>query len=95
MSNIDPTTPQLKVVDRLFEAYRTFDTSNAAPFLSKNFAYRSFPETTGLSEKTKEEHLELYQPIFARMSKLEVRIWHRGTIFGHPGCNLPLLAQVP
>lgn len=78
MSHIDTTTPQLKLIDKTFDAYDTRDISNAAPFLSKNFTYRSFPKIAELPDQTKDEHIELFGPMFARLDKLDVHIQHRG-----------------
>jgi hypothetical protein len=80
-NNLDATTPQLKVVDRFFEAYSTCDLKNAAPILSKNYRYRPFPKGPNLSDSTKEEHLASLGPALARLAKLEVLAQHRGTPF--------------
>lgn len=80
MNHIDTTTPQLKAVERIFEAYRTCDLNNAHSVLSKNFTYRSFPKIAELPDQTKEEHIQLYGPMFARVAKIEVGIQHRGTM---------------
>jgi len=71
MDSLDATTPQLKVIDLLFTAYRTRDTNNVARFLSKNFTYRALPETADLPDQTKEQHVEFFGPIFPRLAKLE------------------------
>lgn len=78
-SRIDATTPQLEVVDKMFEAYTTCDINNAAPFLSKDFTYQTLPKVADLPDETKGEHFEHYGPKFASTTKLEVRIQHQGT----------------
>ena len=95
MTHFDTTTPQLKAVDRLLEAYRSCDTENLAPSLSKNFTYRAFPKSTDVPDQTKEEHIQLFRPVFARLAKIDVRIRHKGTFFEILGYTLPPLAQVP
>lgn len=77
-NSLNATTPQLKVVDRFFAAYRTQDLQNVAPILSKNYMYKPFPKVPGLGDMTKEEHLALFGPLFAKPIKHEVRIQHRG-----------------
>lgn len=81
MTFIDATTPQLKLVDQMFEAYTTRDMKNVAPFFSKDFAYRSLPKIADLPDQTKEGHVEAFQPLFAGLVKLDVRIHHRVTGF--------------
>ena len=76
MNNLDATTPQLKFVGRLYEAYATCDINKVAPLLSKNFMYSSFPKIPELPDQTKEEHITLYGPLFAKLVKLEVRTRH-------------------
>ena len=39
MNNLNATTPQLKCVDRFYEAYTTCDINKVAPLLSKNYMY--------------------------------------------------------
>ena len=72
--NIDATTPQLRVVEKMFEAGRTCDVNSAAPFLSKNYSYKTFPKTADLPDEAKNEHLENYGRKFASLLKVEVRV---------------------
>ena len=80
MNHIEGTTPQLKFVDRVFEAYRTRDHNNIGPLLSKNYTYRSFPKIADLPDQTKEKQLAVFGPKFARLEKLDVHFQHRETI---------------
>ena len=80
MNHIKGTTPQLKLADRLFEAYRTRDIHNVAPFLSKNFTYKSFPKIAEVPDQTKEDHIEQFGPNFAALEKIDVRVQHRGAL---------------
>ena len=94
MNHIEGTTPQLKLVDQMFEAARTLDMNNLALFLSKDFTYRSFPKTADLPDQTKEEHIEQFGPKFAALEKLDVRVQHRGAGSGlkfksTPSARLP------
>ena len=74
MNHIEGTTPQLKLADRLFEAYRTRDINNAVPFLSKNYTYRSFPKIADVPDQTKKDHIEQFGPKFAALEKFDVRV---------------------
>ena len=79
---MNATTPQLKTVDKLYEAYRTRDLNNVVPFFSKDYTYKSLPKNPALPDSmTKAEHIASTGPIFARATKVEVCIQHRGTAF--------------
>ena len=78
---MNATTPQLKVVDRFYEAYRTCDINNVGPFLSKDYTYKSLPKNSALPDMTKAEHFATYGQILASLTKFEVRIQHRGAGF--------------
>ena len=78
-SSINATTPQLKLLDRFYEIYRTCDLNDAAPLMSKNYVYKSFPKAPGVGDLTKEEHLALFGPMFAKLVKFEVRIKRNST----------------
>ena len=79
--SINATTPQLKAVDKFYEAYRTGDINNAGPLFSKNYTYKCFPENPAFPDMTKAEHIARIGPIFATLTKVEVRIQHRGAAF--------------
>ena len=73
MTNIDATTPQLKTVKRLFDAYCTLDMQNVLPLLAKDYTFQTFPKIPGLPDETKGAHLEKYGGILGMFTKLEVR----------------------
>ena len=77
----DGSTPQLRFMDRVFVAYTTCDMNNVAPFLSENFKFSSHPKMTELPEQTKQNHIDVYGPLFARLAKMDVRFKHRGYAF--------------
>lgn len=85
MANVNATTPQLKAVEQYFEAVRTLDMDNAAPFLSKDFIHRSFPKIAEMPDQTKEEHIEFFGLVFSKVAKLDVRSQRRRIAFEHPG----------
>ena len=79
---MNATTPQLKVVDKFYEAYRTRDINNVGPFFSKNLTYKSLPKNPAFPDSmTKAEHIAMIEPIFASSTKIEVRVQHRGAAF--------------
>ena len=88
MTHFDTTSPQLKVIDQVFEAYRS-DLNKAASIYSKNFTYKAFPRAAELPFHSREEHIEALGPLLASLAKVEVRVQYRGTAFEHPGSNLP------
>ena len=77
-STINGSTPQLKLVDKLFEAYRTCDLKNTQPLLSNFFTFKTFPKVSDLPDEAKEEHFENYTPRFEPLIKFEVRIRYQG-----------------
>ena len=77
MVNIDATTPQLKVVKDMAEAYTTRDLSNVAPCLSKDFTFETFPKIADLPEHGYGGHIETYGAMLASFSKLDVRDKHQ------------------
>ena len=73
MTNLDDTTPQLKLVKEWLDAYQTLDIKNIKPLTSKNYTYKTFPKTVHPPDETKEAHLERYEPIMASFAKMDVR----------------------
>ena len=71
------TTPQLKVVKGLIDAYLTFDMEKVRPFVTENYTYQMFPKIEGRPNEIKEEQLERYRALFSLVKKTEVRIQHR------------------
>ena len=76
ITNFDATTPQLKTVKNLMEAYFSLDIKNTEQFLFKDFKFQTFPKIPDLPEEVKGAHFERYGPLFALMSKVEVCIQH-------------------
>ena len=81
MSSFDATTPQLRVVKNLIDAYRV-DFKTIKPFLSKDFKFQTLPKDPELPDQTMEEHIEMYAPFFSSFTKLEVRAQHEGNTSG-------------
>ena len=71
------TTPQLKVVKGLLDAYLTLDMKNVHPFVTENYTFETFPKVEGLPDEIKGDHLERYGALFSLLKKIEVRIQHR------------------
>ena len=81
MVDLDASTPQLKAAKDWVDAYCTLDMKNVEPRISKNFQFHTFPETTDIPKEAKGRHIERYREMLSAVSKLEVRIPHRGTTF--------------
>lgn len=73
MVNINATTPQLKLVKSVVEAYRSRDLVSSGSIFSKNFKFQSFPKTPDHVEETKGQHLENYGGLLSSFTKMEVR----------------------
>ena len=73
MTNFDATTPQLKILKDVTEAYMARDLNRVAPYLSKDFTYQTFPEIVDLPSLEKGEHIEKYGAVLGSFSKLDVR----------------------
>ena len=73
-TNFDATTPQLKAVKNLFDAYLTRDLYNVKPFISKDYNFQTFPKIAGLPNEEIETHLMRYAPVFSLITKTEVCI---------------------
>ena len=81
MVELDTSTPQLKAIKKLADAYVSRDVNNAEPLLSKDFQYEGFPESTDLPKQTKESHLQTWKEVLITVNKCDVRIRHHRTAF--------------
>ena len=90
MANFDTSTPQLKFVKRLMDAYITCDISNVELLISKQFQHEPLPESTEFHKEAKEGHVQKWGRVLSLVKKLEVRIRHRGTAF-----KLRLTSKIP
>ena len=70
-------SPQLTLVKKLHDAYRTLDVKNVEPLISKNFQYYPLPESMGLPKEERREHIQRIGRTFQLFSKIEVCIHHR------------------
>jgi hypothetical protein len=78
MTNLDYSTPQLKVARNWLDAYSSLDASKLNPLLSKHYRHLSFPESIR-PEETKVAHTKRYGELASSLTKLEVRIQHQRT----------------
>ena len=74
MVNFD--TPQLKVVKRMVDAYRSLDLNNLKPVLSKDYRFEAIPEIPDVSIQTQEGYIQMRREVFSLLRKLDVRIRH-------------------
>ena len=74
MSNINATTPQLKLVKNWIDGYLSRDIRNLQPYLSKNYKFQTFPKIAELPDEVMGEYVERYAPIFSSFNNLEVRV---------------------
>lgn len=73
ITGINATTPQLKAVKNLFDAYLTLDVKNAEPFVSKDFTFQTFPKIADHPDEAKGAHFEKYGALLSLLTKAEVR----------------------
>ena len=78
MVDFNASTPQLKLVKKLADAYVSLETSNIEPLLSKNYQYEAPPD---FPKMMKESHLQMLEGVFSSLNKYEVRIRYRRTVF--------------
>ena len=81
MPSLEATTPQLTAVKNLIDAYRSLDMRNIEPYITKGYTYQTFPKVPGLTDETKEGHVERYKALFSLTTKIEVHIQHRVAVF--------------
>lgn len=81
MPNINATTPQLKLVKDLVDAYFTLDINNIVPFISKNYTYQTFPKVPDLPLAPKGDHLDKFGRLLSLMKAMDVRIQHNSNVF--------------
>ena len=72
MINLNATTPQLKAVKNLIEAY----VNNTESPASKDYKYQTFPKVAELHDEEKGGHFERYAVLFSLMTKVEVCTQH-------------------
>ena len=84
-NSINATTPQLKVVKNLAEAYLTLDLKNVEPLLSKDFQFQTFPKTAEHPDQAKGAHSEVQGQLSSLLTKIEVRLQRREIAFETSG----------
>jgi hypothetical protein len=92
MSNIDATTPQLKLVKDWLGAYSSRDLRGLQPYVSKNVRFQTFPlKMAKLPDESPRERMEKYMAALSLLTNLDVRIQRRGTAFKLLGSYPPPL----
>jgi len=71
MTGLDDTTPQLRVIKKMQEAFSSLDIKNVEAIISKNFTYQTFPKATSLADETREGFVQKYGAILALVTKVE------------------------
>ena len=81
MVNLDATTPQLKVIERMTNAISSRAPRNAESVISKDYVFGTFPKSDELPDLTKEGYLQMYGVALALFANVEVCIKYLGTVF--------------
>ena len=74
ISNLDASTPQLKVVKDFVDAYLIPDINKAVPLASKNFTYQTFPKISDHPDEARVGHFERWGSLLSLLEKAEVRM---------------------
>ena len=75
MSNIDASTPQLKLVKDWLGAYSSHGSGGLQSYLSTNLKFQTFPlKVAELHDEVTEKRMEAYRLAFSFFTSLEVRI---------------------
>ena len=79
MPTLEATTPQLKVVKELIDAFVSLDMNNIVPyFTTKPYTVQSFPKAAELSSKAENEGgAEKFAALLSLFKKVEVHTQHR------------------
>ena len=81
MSTFIASTPQLKAVKNVVDAWTSLNLGKANALISKNYQYEVFHVATDLAKLDNERHAEAIQRLFAGMNKLDVSTQQRRTVF--------------
>ena len=76
MTNLDATTPQLRAIKGIADAYTSRDLKGLEPILSRDFIFKTFPKSSEFPDLTKEEYIQRYGLVTALLAGVEVRIKH-------------------
>lgn len=79
MAILDTTSPLLRIVKGVADACISADVEKARQFLSKDYTFKTFPQTAELPDLSREEYIQKYGEIFRSFAKMEVRIKQRGS----------------
>lgn len=79
MPDINPTTPQLKIVKAAMDAIGSRDMKIIEQFLSKDFVFKTSPKTTDLPDLPRKDYLLKFEAAFSVFSDCEVRIQCQGS----------------
>jgi len=74
LTNFNATTPQLKAVKNILDAYLTLDIKNVESFTSKDFKFETYPKMAALSDAAKEQFFQRYGTIFSMLTKVDVNV---------------------
>ena len=81
MSTLDASTPQLKVVKNMLDAFASFNFGEFATLVSRNFQYEAFNGVTDLVKLDKESYTEMIQGLSIGVTKMDVSIQQQRTVF--------------
>ena len=74
MVDFDTSSPKLKAVKQLLDAYISLDLNNLKPLISKDYQYEPLPESLDIANQGKEDHIQKWGQIFSLLTKFDVRI---------------------
>ena len=74
MVDFDTSSPKLKAVKQLLDAYISLDLNNLKPLISKDYQYEPLPESLDIANQGKQDHIQKWGQIFSLLTKFDVRI---------------------
>ena len=81
MSNLDASSPQLQAAKKLFDLATSLNLDKLETIFSNNYRYEAFNGVTDLAKMDKERQVEVIRALLAGMTKVDVSVQQRRTIF--------------
>ena len=93
MANINPTTPQLRLVKDWLDSYLALDIKRIEPLITNDYSFKSYPKVADHPDETKGLHAEKWGAVFSVLSKSEVSTLQRGSTFKFTNLYPPPLGR--
>ena len=81
MSNFNASTPQIKVIKNMIDAFSSLDLGKFNTLFSKDYQYEGFNGITDLAHADNATRIATSQTLLSGLTKSEVSIQQRRTVF--------------